>query len=148
MKVDQSTRYAMDGHTPLRHVVTALEGAGNRPLSLEELAMTYNHPVPSDFSRIKLHERCEHDDAAKVWLMKYAISELGPRQVEEVAEGFRLKKPAAKIKYNGKVIALEVKETPQFSGGSRPFDPLSGAFSDNIRAIENDDLDELRESMR
>jgi len=147
--VSPSARYAMDGGTPVRHVVTVLGGA-LRPLSLAEMAATYDHPVPSDFHRIKLHEHCSNDTAARIWLMRYAIAKLGPEQIEQVEDDtYRLKLPVAEIRHEGKPVAPYEKEKPHFEGGSRPFDPMSGLFSDNIRAkSEVDDLTELRESMR
>ena len=41
-----------------------------------------------------------------------------------------------------------MSEQSQFPGGSRPFDPLTGAFFENIRAKEQNDLDEIRQSMQ
>jgi len=147
--VSPSARYAMDGETPVRHVVTVLGGA-SRPLSLPEIAETYDHPVPSDYTRIKLNERCRDDNEARVWLIKYAITRLGPEQVEWVtADQFRLRLPPDEIRFEDKPVALYAKEKPHFAGGSRLFDPMSGPFSENIRKSHaGDDLSELRESMR
>jgi len=147
--VSPSARYAMDGETPVRHVVTVLGGA-SRPLSLPEIAETYDHPVPSDYTRIKLNERCRDDNEARVWLIKYAITRLGPEQVEWVtADQFRLRLPPDEIRFEDKPVARYAKEKPHFAGGSRLFDPMSGPFSENIRKSHaGDDLSELRESMR
>jgi len=147
--VSPSARYAMDGETPVRHVVTVLGGA-SRPLSVAEIAETYDHPMPSDYTRIKLHERLSNEEEARVWLIKFAITRLGPEQIEWVTrDQFRLRLPSEEIRFEDKPVTRYEKEQPHFAGGSRLFDPMSGPFSENIRKSRaGDDLSELRESMR
>lgn len=139
----------MDGHTAIRHIVTVLGGA-EAPLTVSAMARSYKHPQITDFTRIILHERVPDEAAAKEWLVEYALTKFGQDQIEEVAEDcYRLKVAPEDVRINGKPVTPIIEEKPQFAGGSRPFDPMSGIFSDNIRAKgEDDDLAGLRESMR
>lgn len=147
--VRPSAVYAMDGYTAIRHVITVLGGA-QAPLTAEEMARSYKHSPINDFGRIIKHERVPDEAAAKVWLVEHALTQLGADQIAEVGENrYRLKVSLDDVRIDGKPVAPLIEEKPQFAGGSRPFDPMSGLFSDNIRAkSEDDDLTGLRESMR
>jgi ParB-like chromosome segregation protein Spo0J len=176
--VSPSADYVFDGLSPVRHVVTVLEGATS-PLTVEAMARTYKHPNPADYTRVRRHEKCEDDEAAKRWLIRYALSELGAKQVEVDSTGYRLKLPVEEIRVAGEPIYRHQEEVIPFHGiaaerlrqyskddrakmrpvdyqgreytgslGVRPYDPNGGIFTGNIRAREEDDLTELRESMK
>lgn len=71
--------YPLDFLSPMRHVATAVERAGQRGISLADLADTYRHPNTGDISRvIRVHGlRNEHD--VNRFLMDRALSAFGAK---------------------------------------------------------------------
>ena len=67
--------YPLDLLSPVRHVVTAMEGAALAP-SPAEMALSYRHPNPADITRVRSQEGAESDNAAKLWLVNRALEEL------------------------------------------------------------------------
>jgi hypothetical protein len=88
--------YALDLLSPIRHVATEMERAAPAALSIKDMAASYQHSIPGDLSRIRLHEGCTSDDDATHWLIGHAVEVLtfrgkgGQRQVEQVDGGYRL----------------------------------------------------------
>jgi hypothetical protein len=152
INVEQSDRYALDGLSPIRHVVTALVRA-QRALAISEFS--YKHHLPGDLTRVQSHEKIVGERAANEWLVKWALTQLGPNQIEEIdGTHYNLKIPHEKVRWHyakGRSDKVHLVEDAIkiWSGGNEPFSELSGPFWKNIRTgREKDDLTELRDSMR
>lgn len=147
--------YALDVHTPVRHVANALERAGDTALSVPQIAATYSHPNTGDVSRVRQHENCSDESEVNEWLIGQALNELRRRgnngKVQLVEDGglwrFAYGITFDDLRYDGKKIARIVDEYERLGD---PFDKMTGAFSDDVRSalsISKDDTSELRESM-
>jgi ParB-like chromosome segregation protein Spo0J len=140
--------YPLDLVSPVRHVATELERAGDTALSIGELSENYSHPNPGDISRVRSQEHVSSNRAAHEWLIRKALSELS-RYIEDGDGTYRLKVPFDKLRYKGrKVHRVLPRERWEDS-----FDPLRGKFTKNIRDMSKDrdkpggSKDELRESL-
>lgn len=157
ISVKKSAIYALNGLDPIRHVVTALVRA-QRALTIAEFQ--YNHLVAGDITRVRNHEKIKGGDrTVHEWLIKWAISQLGPDQIEEVeGEHYQLKIPHEEVRWKwtppdgverSDRIYLDENDPVIWPGGNEPFSELNGQFHHNIRSLrEREDLTELRESMR
>lgn len=138
--------YPLDLVSPVRHVVTELERAGNTALSLGDLAGSYSHPNSGDVSRVQNKEKVVGEREALQWIIAKAIEELG-RYISKNGKGYHLTVPVDSIRYKRrKVHRVQPRERFEDS-----FDPMRGKFSDNIRDMSRasrDNLDELRDSMK
>ena len=74
-----SLGYAMDLHTPARHIGTELERAPSGALSVSELAASYHHPNSGDVSRAKLHGKVDTERAAYEFMIGLAVERLKVR---------------------------------------------------------------------
>jgi len=145
--------YALDLMSAVRHVATELDRAPSGALSIDDMAATYHHPVPSDLSRIRQHENAANEHEAVRVLIAKAIMAL-KTQVEENGNGtYHLTRPFDELRYNRKKLHRSLP-----SIFNSPFDPMKGngtderpAFAENIRHNQRPNKtldDELRESMR
>jgi predicted transcriptional regulator len=143
--------YALAIDSAVVYVALALDKAAGAALSVEELALGYDHPIPADLTRIKMHEVLTDDREAKEWLINRALAYLGDG-VEMVdglviiANGHRFED----LCFRGKKLE---RPGPDIHAHLRdPFNPMSGVFSDNIREELKDSKDaaweELRESLK
>ena len=139
--------YALAIDSAALHVALALDKAAPAALSFEELAKGYSHPVPSDLTRVRRHERLADDHAAIDWMMRYVVAHFG-KSVEVVddlviiANGHRFED----LRFRGEKMRRPGPDP--YAQFRDPFNPMTGAFSDNIRSAEKDDLTELTESMK
>jgi hypothetical protein len=147
--VEKSADYALIMHHAVRHVGLRLEGAAPAALSISDMARDYDPPVPADLNRVKRHEHVGSDAAAREWVIRYAVSLLSDALVVDgnmvvFADG----KGFDDLTWNdGKKMKKAERPAPDIYAQLRnPFDPMSGAFSENIR-IDLGDLTELRQSM-
>ena len=144
--------YALDLLSPVRHVATEMDRVAPAALSIEDMAVSYRHPNPADFARVRLHEQCTSDDEAVAWLIRRAVQAItrrgksGQVQVEEHDGGYRLVVPFDDLRYDGGKLQRERNDHAQLRD---PFNPMSGRFSENVRRdTRKDGMAELRESMR
>jgi hypothetical protein len=139
----EEKKYALDFVSVVRHVATAMEGVAPAALSIGEMAATYVHVIPGDLTRVKHHHGLETNDEAIRFLVERAVQTLGKQAESDGNGGFRLTRPFDELRYKRKKLARAHDPHAQLRD---PFNPMSGAFSDNVRKVG--DLDELRESMR
>lgn len=150
--------YALDLLSPIRHVATEMDGAAPAALSIEEMAVTYRHPNPADFARVRMHEGCATDDEATIWLIRQAVAALRQRGksgkaqiVGDARSGYRFAEGITfeDLRYDRKKLERERDDHTRLGD---PFNPMSGVFSENIRRGKQQPSkqadDELRESMR
>jgi hypothetical protein len=113
--------YALDFHTPVRHVGTVLADAGARGATIAEMADTYR-PFPGDLVRVQLHHGLDGELAARRFLIDRAVSALGvqaqrpdgtrgPGQIRESrsladAVRYRLAVPVEDLRYDGRAVVL------------------------------------------
>lgn len=148
------TGYALDVTGPVYHVATELDRAAPAALSLDEMADSYNHPNPADLTRVKLHEGCETNRDAVLWMLERAVRRIERRgkkgAVQVVAEngGYRLADGIRfeNLRFDGRLLKRIRNDHVRYDD---PFNPQSGRYSDNVRRrTGKDTMDELRESMR
>jgi hypothetical protein len=106
--------YKLDLSSPVRHVATEMERAAPTALSIEQMAATYQHPIPGDLSRVRLHEGCATDTEAMRWLIRRAVQAItyqgktdrSRRQVEHHVGGYRLADGVTfeALRYDGKKL--------------------------------------------
>jgi len=145
--------YAVDLHSVARHLVTQVT-VSEQPLTVAELASSYDPPNPSDLTRVMGIEKIDSEREAKEWMVRYVVQEQMSRALEENGDGvvrWREGKNVANSRYDGKVLALNVQETPVPWRNS--FSPIhqAGVFSANIRRESGKESHfdtELRDSMR
>lgn len=104
--------YALDFHTPVRHVATEMEKSGTRGASIEEMAAAYRHSIPGELSRIRSAHGLRSDAAARLFLIDRAVSALG-RQVR-LARGagrYRLACDFDDLRYDGKSLTRRDEST-------------------------------------
>ena len=139
--------YALFFISAVRHVATEMEAArlAGRVTSIEAMTASYTHPNGADLTRVRHHHGIASNEEATRFLVERAVLALGDR-VEHVDNGVRLAKPLTRIRYEGDAIV------PTHDPHSRlrdAFNPMSGAFSDNVRKLRTSDrMEDLRESMR
>ena len=68
--------YALDLSSPVGHLATELGRVAPAALSVSEMAKTYKHPIPSDFTRIVSYEDVQKGHETE-WLISTAVGELG-----------------------------------------------------------------------
>jgi hypothetical protein len=97
--------YALDFLSPLRHVVTELERAGRRGLTITELAAGYTHPNTGDLYRVRLLHGLDNDDQAHRFLVDRAISTLWDQVKRARVDGrYRLAVPVDAVRHDGEPI--------------------------------------------
>jgi hypothetical protein len=144
--------YGLNMSSHVQYVALSIEAA--QAVSLDDMAAGYTPPIPTDLDRVRRHEGCTTDDAAKKKLLHMAIGEIETRGergtiqlVEEdgkwrFADGVTFEK----LRWLGKAIP---RPGPDINEKLHdPFNPHNGAFAENIRALGREDPAELRESMR
>jgi len=143
--------YALAIDSAVVYVALALDKAAGVALSVEELAKDYKHPVPSDLTRIKMHEGMTEDGEAIEWMIRRALAYLGDG-VEHIdglviiRNGYRfedLRLHGKKLHRPGPDIHEKLRD---------PFNPMTGIFSKNTRehlteAGKDPAWEELRESL-
>lgn len=109
--------YALNLHTPVRHVATELDRAAPAALSIAELAASYSHSNPGDLARIKLHEHRGSDDEAITYLIERATGALAyqgktkrsRQQLVSNGDGWRLAIPFEELRYEGERLIRRVE---------------------------------------
>lgn len=147
--------YALDLWSPAQHVFSELERAAPAALSLDELSAGYRHVLASDLYRVRLHEGCETDTEATRKLVEMAIEEgrrngkNGREQIISENGGYRLADGLTWDKIRFWKRALVRTSDDPHARFHDPFNPLSGAFSENVRRETGKDaMEELRQSMQ
>jgi ParB-like chromosome segregation protein Spo0J len=144
----KSADYALIMHNAAYHVASKLEEAAPAALSFTDLTQFYQHPLPSDLSRVKRHENVDGDYEAKAWVIRYAVELLdGGLAVDGDMVSFTPGKGFDDQRLYGEKIR---RPGPDPHARLRDaFNPMtsSGVFAGNIRE-EIGDLTELRESMK
>lgn len=146
--VEKSAGYALVMNHALRHVGLKLEGAAPAALSFADLTQGYDHPVPSDLSRVRLHEKQPDDRSALNWIIRNAVIMLnGALVVDGEMVSFAPGKGFDDLEWASEKSTRKVTRPEPDSKFGDAFNPMSGPFSDNIRE-ELGDLTQLRESMK
>jgi hypothetical protein len=105
--------YPLDFVTPVRHVVGALQRAGVRGLSLEQLADSYLHPNTGDISRVQREHGCRNESDANRFLIDRALSALGA-QLRPPTRGYGWRLANAAPSLGGKtVVPQEPREVEE-----------------------------------
>ena len=105
--------YALDLLTPVRYVVTTLEGAAPAALTVGDMAAGYEHSVRADYSRIRKHENCANDGEARRWLLRRAVTELGKQVEGDDETGWKLAVPFDNLKYPGRESFHRFSDDPE-----------------------------------
>jgi ParB-like chromosome segregation protein Spo0J len=150
--------YALDLHSPVRHVATELERA-DHALSVSELASTYTHPNHGDVNRVKKFEHLRSDRAAVEWIIERALEKIS-KYLDNGDGTYQLAVPFDDIKLNRRKLQ-RVLPRERFEGY---FDPMMGTvaasdgepvegFAKNIRDMKHfretgESAEDLRESLQ
>jgi ParB-like chromosome segregation protein Spo0J len=91
--------YALDFLSVVRHVVTQMDGAAPAALSIDDMAKTYRHTVPTDLTRVRLHHKIGNDSDAVRFLVERAVAALGSQIAGDGDGGYRLTRPFDDLRY-------------------------------------------------
>lgn len=122
--------YALDLHTAVRHVATAMDTAGGW-VSIAVMAATYAGASAGDLSRVRLHHRLKTDSEAIEFLVRSAVGELGD-QVEGDGDNCRLAVSFGDLRYDGRPVHREHDPYKRLGDLFNPM--LHGNLSDDIRS--------------
>lgn len=147
--------YPLDLVSAARYIATELDRVAPAALSLDELATNYRHSIAADLARVRRGQNLRTDEEAARWLIARALEELerrGKRGQEQIATdgngGYRFADGVRfeDLRFRRQSLHRNYDAHAQLRD---PFNPMSGAFADNIRqGPDRDDLTELRDSMR
>lgn len=136
--------YALDFFSPVRYVAHTL---GRASALSSELERGYEHANLGDLARVRNYEGLDSDAEANAFLVRAALVALKDQVAQDEIDGpWRLTRPVEDVRYERKKLATLVNEHAVWRN---PFDPMSGAFSANMRRMGgNPAMDaELRESL-
>jgi hypothetical protein len=97
--------YALDFGHAVRHVATELDDARPGGRTVEEMAATYDHPIPGDLSRVRRHHGLASNEDAIRLLVERAVLALGHAVKADDRGQYRLVTRRGRLRYEGKSVA-------------------------------------------
>jgi ParB-like chromosome segregation protein Spo0J len=132
-------RGPVDLLSPARHIVTQLESVPTGTLSFAEVVKSYRHPNGADIKRYGSTEE----------ILRLSVEKINGVELDN--GDLRMTRPRDKVRYGREKIISNLDD-PYYAAHAQlrdPFNPMSGAFAENVRKLGGrDNLEELRDSMR